>query len=50
MAVELGGEHIRINAVAPSTVDTPMIRSAVESDDPSGYIQELRNFAVGVRL
>lgn len=37
MAVELGGEHIRVNAVAPSTVDTPMIRNAMKGDDPSGY-------------
>ena len=37
MAVELGGEHIRVNAVAPSTVDTPMIRNALKGDDPSGY-------------
>ena len=37
MAVELGGEHILVNAVAPATVDTPMIRNAMQGNDPSGY-------------
>ena len=36
MAVELGGQNIRVNAVAPATVDTPMIR-AVAGDGTSGY-------------
>ena len=37
MAVELGGEHIRVNAIAPATVDTPMIRNAMKDDAPFGY-------------
>lgn len=36
MSVELGGQNIRVNAVAPATVDTPMIR-AVAGDGHSGY-------------
>jgi NAD(P)-dependent dehydrogenase (short-subunit alcohol dehydrogenase family) len=36
LAVELADRHVRVNAVAPSTVDTPMIRS-VGNDSPTGY-------------
>jgi NAD(P)-dependent dehydrogenase (short-subunit alcohol dehydrogenase family) len=36
MSVELGKQNIRVNAVAPATVDTPMIR-AVTGDGRSGY-------------
>ncbi|NLU73403.1 SDR family oxidoreductase [Streptomyces sp. HNM0575] len=36
MAVEVASRHVRVNAVAPSTVDTPMIRQVGE-DSPSGY-------------
>lgn len=37
MAVELGPEHIRVNAVAPSSVDTPMIQHVTSSADAAGY-------------
>lgn len=37
MAVELGPEHIRVNAVAPASVDTPMIQHVMEKADTAGY-------------
>ncbi|CAN5326387.1 SDR family oxidoreductase [soil metagenome] len=37
MSVELGLEHFRVNAIAPATVDTPMIRNAMQGDAGSGY-------------
>src|SRR5690606_24395813 len=37
MAVEMGPEHIRVNAVAPATVDTPMIQRVASTADAAGY-------------
>jgi len=37
MAVELGHEHILVNAVAPATVDTPMIQAALKPDSGLPY-------------
>ncbi|WP_028921539.1 SDR family NAD(P)-dependent oxidoreductase [Pseudonocardia acaciae] len=36
MGVELAPRHLRVNAVAPATVDTPMIRR-VQRGEPSAY-------------
>lgn len=37
MAVELAPGHLRVNAVAPSTVDTPMIRGVAAAGAAGGY-------------
>ena len=37
MAVELGKEHILVNAIAPATVDTPMIQAALKPDSGLSY-------------
>jgi NAD(P)-dependent dehydrogenase (short-subunit alcohol dehydrogenase family) len=37
MAVELAADSILVNAVAPSTVDTPMIQQAVRQGGGTGY-------------
>lgn len=37
MAVELASDHIRVNAVAPASVDTPMIQHVMGSADVAGY-------------
>jgi dihydroanticapsin dehydrogenase len=42
MAVEFAKDNIRVNAICPGTVDTPLVRkSAQASGDPEGYMRML---------
>jgi NAD(P)-dependent dehydrogenase (short-subunit alcohol dehydrogenase family) len=42
MAIEYAADNIRVNAVCPGTVDTPLLRkAAVESGDPPGFLKML---------
>ncbi len=42
MAIEFAKENIRVNAICPGTVDTPLVRkSARASGDPEGYLRML---------
>jgi len=42
MAVEFAQDNIRVNAICPGTVDTPLVRkSAEESGDPENYMKML---------
>ncbi len=38
LAEELKGEHILVNAIAPSTIDTPANRAAMPKADPSDWL------------
>jgi len=42
MAVDYGKDNIRVNAVCPGTVDTPLLRkAAVDSGDPEKFLNGL---------
>jgi NAD(P)-dependent dehydrogenase (short-subunit alcohol dehydrogenase family) len=44
MAVEYARDGIRVNAIGPGTVDTPLLRrAAADSGDPEAFLQGLRD-------
>jgi NAD(P)-dependent dehydrogenase (short-subunit alcohol dehydrogenase family) len=44
MAVDYAGDGIRVNAVCPGTVDTPMLRrAAADSGDPAAFLHGLES-------
>jgi NAD(P)-dependent dehydrogenase (short-subunit alcohol dehydrogenase family) len=44
MAVEYARDGIRVNAIGPGTVDTPLLRqAAADSDNPEAFLQGLRD-------
>ena len=44
MAVDYAADKIRVNAVCPGTVDTPLLRkAAADSGDPAGFLQGLKS-------
>jgi dihydroanticapsin dehydrogenase len=43
MAVDYAADNIRVNAVCPGTVDTPLVRrAATDSGDPEGFVGRLK--------
>ena len=47
MAIEFAGDNIRVNAILPGAVDTPMLRAGMERDHVSGatILDRLENLA-----
>ena len=44
LAVEYAAQRIRVNCICPGTVDTPMLRRAMESTaDPQGFLKMLQD-------
>jgi NAD(P)-dependent dehydrogenase (short-subunit alcohol dehydrogenase family) len=44
MAVDYAADKIRVNAVCPGTVDTPLLRkAAADSGDPAGFLHGLKS-------
>ena len=44
LAVEYAARRIRVNCICPGTVDTPMLRRAMDStDDPQGFLKMLQD-------
>ena len=44
MAIEYAADNIRVNAICPGTVDTPMLhKAAAQSQDPEQFMRELRS-------
>jgi L-fucose dehydrogenase len=51
LALELGRDGIRVNAVLPSNVDTPLMRQwAATLDDPESALQRVADLQVGGRM
>jgi NAD(P)-dependent dehydrogenase (short-subunit alcohol dehydrogenase family) len=44
MAIDYAADNIRVNAVCPGTVDTPLLRKAgADAPDPAAWIQGLKD-------